>query len=152
MNPSTFKDEPPRPSRLSALLTRGGRPLRFAMAGAINTVFGLTIFPLLLWTFPIFQTRYLIALGISQVTSLCFAFCTYKIGVFKTRTNIISEFGKFSSFYLINYAANWLALPLLVEAAAIRPIIAQLAFSIVLMIGSYFWHSRLTFKSEEGQS
>lgn len=129
-------------------LTRGGeRPLRFVIAGAANTAFGLTIYPLLLWSVPLLRTHYLIALGIAQAISLCFAFATYKLGVFRTRGNVAREFGTFSSFYLVNYAANWLALPLLVEAAGLAPVVAQLGFTAILIVGSYFWHSRLTFRT-----
>ncbi|MGV3480174.1 MAG: GtrA family protein [Sphingobium sp.] len=128
-------------------LTRGGqRPLRFVIAGAANTAFGLAIYPLLLWSVPTLHTHYMIALGIAQAVSLCFAFATYKLGVFRTRGNVAREFGTFSGFYLINYAANWLALPLLVEAGGLPPIIAQLGFTLILIVGSYFWHSRVTFR------
>ena len=131
-------------------MKRAGRPLRFILAGAANTAFGLAIYPLLLWSVPAFHTHYLIALGVAQAVSLCFAFATYKIGVFRTRGNLAREFGTFSSFYLINYAANWAALPLLVELGGIPPIIAQLGFTAVLILGSWFWHSRVTFRSAGG--
>jgi putative flippase GtrA len=132
---------------LREMLTRGGeRPLRFVIAGAANTVFGLAIYPLLLWSVPLLHTHYMIALGIAQAISLCFAFATYKLGVFRTRGNVAREFGTFSSFYLVNYAANWAALPLLVETAGLSPVIAQLGFTAILIVGSYFWHSRLTFR------
>ncbi len=124
----------------------GGRPLRFLVAGAANTAFGLSIYPLLLWSVPAFSTHYMVALGVAQVVSLCFAFATYKLGVFRTRGNIAREFGAFSGFYLFNYAANWAALPLLVELAGIPPVIAQLGFTIVLIATSWFWHSRVTFR------
>jgi putative flippase GtrA len=124
----------------------GGRPLRFLVAGAANTAFGLAIYPLLLWSVPAFATHYMIALGVAQLVSLCFAFATYKLGVFRTRGNIAREFGAFSGFYLFNYAANWAALPLLVELAGIPPVIAQLGFTIVLIATSWFWHSRVTFR------
>jgi len=124
----------------------GGRPLRFLVAGAANTAFGLAIYPLLLWSVPAFATHYMIALGVAQVVSLCFAFATYKLGVFRTRGNIAREFGAFSGFYLFNYAANWAALPLLVELGGIPPVIAQLGFTIVLIATSWFWHSRVTFR------
>lgn len=128
-------------------LARGGRrPLRFLIAGAANTAFGLAIYPLLLWSVPALHTHYMIALGVAQAVSLCFAFTTYKLGVFRTRGNIAREFGTFSGFYLINYAANWLALPLLVEIGGLSPIVAQFGFTLVLIVGSYFWHSRLTFR------
>ncbi|MDP5280760.1 GtrA family protein [Sphingomonas sp. DG1-23] len=128
-------------------MMRGERPLRFMLAGAANTAFGLAIYPLLLWSVPTFHTHYLIALGVAQAISLCFAFATYKIGVFRTRGNVAREFGTFSSFYLFNYAANWAALPLLVELGGIPPIVAQLGFTAVLIVGSWFWHSRVTFRS-----
>jgi putative flippase GtrA len=123
------------------------RPLRFAAAGAANTVFGLAIYPLLLWGVPALRHHYLIALGIAQAVSICFAFTTYKFGVFRTRGNLVSEFGTFASFYLANYAANWAALPLLVELGGVPPVIAQMSFTFALIIGSWFWHSRVTFKT-----
>ena len=121
------------------------RPLRFLAAGAANTAFGLAIYPLLLWSTPLLRTHYLLALGIAQAVSLCFAFATYKIGVFRTHGNLAREFGAFSSFYLFNYAANWAALPLLVELAGVPPVLAQLGFTALLIVGSYFWHSRVSF-------
>lgn len=127
---------------------RGQRPLRFIVAGAINTAFGLAIYPLLLWSMPPLQRDYMLGLGIAQVVSLCFAFATYKLGVFRARGNMVREFGAFSSFYLFNYAANWAVLPLLVELGGVPPVIAQLAFTAALILGSWFWHSRVTFRSE----
>lgn len=127
-------------------LAMPGRPLRFLVAGAVNTAFGLAIYPLLLWSVPFLATHYLAALGIAQALGLCFAFATYKLGVFQTRGNVAREFGAFSSFYLFNYAANWAALPLLVESAGIPPAIAQLGFSAVLIATSWVWHSRVAFR------
>jgi len=132
-------------------LARGGeRPLRFALAGAANTAFGVAVYPLLLWSVPALNTHYLLALGIAQAVSLCFAFATYKLGVFRTRGNLAREFGAFSSFYLLNYAANWAALPLLVELGGAPPVLAQLGFTLLLIAGSWFWHSRITFRPGEG--
>lgn len=122
------------------------RPLRFLIAGGLNTAFGLAFYPLLLWSVPYFRTHYMIALGIAQAVCLCFAFTTYKLGVFRTRGNILREFAAFSGFYLFNYAANWAALPLLVEVGGMSPIVAQLGFTLVLVVGSWFWHNRVTFR------
>ena len=135
--------------RVAAIFARNEKQIRFLIAAGINTAFGLSIYPILLLSFAILNRHYLWALGIAQALSLLFAFAVYKIGVFRTQAGIVGEFGKFASFYLINYAANWIALPLLVEAAGIPPIFAQIAFSLILMLGSWFWHSRITFKSGE---
>ena len=125
------------------------RKLRFLMAGALNTAVGLSFYPFLLWAVPLLRTHYMVALGISQVFCLCFAYLIYKFGVFRTRGDIKREFGAFSGFYLFNYAANWAILPLLVETAHIHPSIVQLGFNSLVIVGSYFWHSRVTFRSAQ---
>lgn len=134
---------------LDRLRGRAGRPLRFVLAGALNTILGIAFYPTLLWTFAPLRQHYLVALGISQAVCLVFAFFTYKLGVFRTRGLIIYEFFRFSSFYLVNYAANWAALPALVEWGRIDPLVAQLGFTVVIVVGSYFWHSRITFKTQD---
>lgn len=128
------------------------RPVRFAVAGGLNTLFGLAIYPLLLFTVPILRDRYMLALVIAQALSLCFAFVTYKLGVFRTRGNLVREFGAFSGYYLLNFLANWLALPVMVEAAHIPPVPAQLFFTLILIIGSWFWHHRITFRLPKGDA
>ena len=131
---------------MTARFLRLGKPLRFLMVGGVNTAFGLSFYPLLLWSVPLFAVHYMIALGIAQAVCLCFAFTTYKLAVFRTRGNVLREFGTFASFYLANYAANWLALPLLVEVGAVPPVIAQTGFTLVVIVGSWFWHNRVTFR------
>ena len=133
--------------RAHSALRRGeGRPLRYLVAAGLNTLFGLSIYPALLWTSAYLKEHYLVGLAIAQALSLCFAFATYKFGVFRTRGQYAREFTAFASFYLINYAANWSALPALFELAGWDPIIAQLFFSLLVMIGSYVWHSKITFR------
>jgi len=123
-----------------------GRPFRYLIAAGMNTAFGLAIYPALLWTFPWLHTHYMVGLLIAQGVSLCFAYASYKLGVFQTRGSYAREITAFVSFYGVNYAANWIALPALVELGHIPPIIAQLMFSVVIMITSYFWHSKVTFR------
>lgn len=131
---------------VTARFLRLGKPLRFLMVGGVNTAFGLGFYPLLLWSVPLFAVHYMVALAIAQAVCLCFAFTTYKLAVFRTRGNVLREFGTFASFYLANYAANWLALPLLVEVGAVPPVIAQTGFTLVVIVGSWFWHNRVTFR------
>ena len=66
--------------------------------------------------------------------------------MFQTRGGYAREITAFVSFYGVNYAANWIALPAMVEVAHIPPIIAQLMFSAVIIVTSYFWHSKVTFR------
>jgi putative flippase GtrA len=135
-------------ARVRATIDR--RSFRFLIAGGLNTAVGLSFYPLLLWAVPVLRVHYMVALGISQVACLCFAYATYKLGVFRTQGNVAREFGAFSGFYLFNYAANWAILPLLVETAHIHPSLVQLGFNLLVVIGSYFWHSRVTFRATGG--
>ena len=123
-----------------------GRPLRFLVVGGINTLFGLAFYPALQWTFPPLVRHYMIALLIAQIVSLLFAFLLHKLFVFRTRGNVVAEFVTFCSFYLAIYAINWAALPLLVEVVGLAPWLAQFGFVVATVIGSWFFHSRLTFR------
>ena len=87
------------------------------------------------------------ALPIAQAISLIFAYALQKTFVFRTRGNLAAEFARFSSFYLGIYAVNWVALPLLVEVAGLRPSGAQVGFALVTVVGSYFFHTKLTFRA-----
>lgn len=133
----------------AAKLSPTGKPLRYLVAAGMNTAFGLAIYPLLLWTVPLLQHHYMVGLLIAQAMSLCFAYANYKIGVFQTRGRYAREITAFTSFYLMNYVANWAALPALVELGKLSPIVAQLLFSLLIVVGSYFWHSRVTFKDAQ---
>lgn len=133
--------------RVLARLRRGERPVRYLLAGVANTAFGLALFPALLWASPWFSRNYMVALVVSQVICVVFAFSTYKMGVFRTRTNILREFAYFSSFYYAVFGTNLIALPLLVHGLGLRPIPAQLSFGLATLIGSYFWHRAVTFRS-----
>lgn len=124
----------------------GRRPFRYLVAAGFNTAFGLAIYPALLWVFPWLRVHYMVGLLIAQAVSLAFAYSSYKLGVFQTRGGYARELTAFLSFYGVNYAANWIALPALVEFAHLSPIIAQLMFSALIMITSYFWHSKVTFR------
>ncbi len=126
-------------------LATGDRPLRFLVAGGVNTVFGLAIYPLLLWSNEWLDEHYMIALLIAQALSVVFAFTTYRFGVFRSKGDMARQFGTFTSYYVFNYLANWVTLPLLVEFGEIEPWLAQLGLTILLIIGSYFWHSNVTF-------
>lgn len=123
----------------------GQRSLRFVLAAAANTAVGLTVFPVMILVSPFLRVHYMIALVVTQAVCLAFAFATYKLGVFRSRGDLVGEFVRFSSFYMVNYAVNWVALPVLVEIVGIKPLFAQLGFALIAMAGSYFWHSRVTF-------
>ena len=130
-------------------LRRHETKARFLVAGGMNTVFGLAIFPILMWTLGPLGVHYMAVLVICQIPSITFAYCTQKILVFRTKGNYLSEFRKFCLFYLYNFLINLAALPFLVEIVRVNPIVAQISYSLVVIVTSYFWHSRITFKTRE---
>ncbi len=121
--------------------------LRFLFAGGLNTLFGLAIFPVLIWLLAPLSLHYLVVLTVAQIMGVMFAFLTNKLLVFRTRGRHGSELGKFVTFYVFGFAVNLIALPILVEFAHIPPVWAQLLFVTAFIITSYFWHSRITFQS-----
>jgi putative flippase GtrA len=131
---------------------RGARLFRFLVAGAVNTALGLAIYPLLYWLIPPLRIHYMLALAISQIFCVLFAYVNYKVAVFRTRGNIVREFSIFSTFYLVILATNWLALPVLVELGHVSPLVGQLAFMLPVVVGSYLWHSRVTFVAAESDN
>lgn len=121
--------------------------LRFLFAGALNTVIGLAIYPILyILTTPL-KLHYLLILTFSQLICVTFSFMTNKFLVFRTSGNYLKEFWKFLTFHLFYFLANLAALPTLVELVGINPMWAQTLFAVLIMVSSYFWHSRFTFIS-----
>jgi len=91
---------------------------------------------------------YLIVLTVSQIVCVTFAFLTNKFLVFRTKGNYGTEFMKFITFHLSYFLVNLAALPVLVVFFGINPIIAQTSFAVMVIVSSYFWHSRITFSSK----
>lgn len=137
-------------ARLRDRLTRHERPVRFLVAGAVNTCVGVALFPLLAWSSDWLHRHYMLTLLLSQLACIALAFVTYRVALRGDRTSA-RQMGVFGSFYLVQYCANLAALPLLVEVAGLNPVAAQLAFIVALVIGSYLWHSRLTFPQQRTQ-
>lgn len=125
--------------------------LKFVRAGILNTIFGLAIYPALLLVFDELKHHFMIGLIIAQIFSICFAFTIYKLTVFKNKSGVFHEFLRFVPFYFFNYAINWAVLPVLVNIVLINPIIAQSGFSLFVIVSSFFWHSRVTFKGDYGK-
>jgi putative flippase GtrA len=121
--------------------------LRFLISGGINVVAGLAVFPALVWLSPFLEANYILALCVAQVICVMFAYLNYKTLVFRTRGNYLSEFAKFSSFYVSSFGINLVALPFLVEVIGLPLVPAQIGFMLVMTVGSYFWHARVTFRN-----
>lgn len=123
--------------------------IRFLIAGAFNTTMGLALFPAIYFLAAPMKLHYLLILTISQVLCISFAFLTSKFLVFQTSGNYLRETGKFLTFHLTYFMVNLAALPALVEFVGMNPVLAQTLFAVLVIVTSYFWHSRITFSSSK---
>jgi putative flippase GtrA len=128
------------------LVSRHEKKLRFLIAGGINTLIGLSVYPALYFLTSPLGAGYIQVLLWAQIICITFSFVTNKYFVFKTKGNIKKEYAKFFAFYAIYFAINLIFLPIMVEGLGISPIIAQTIFSIAIVISSYFWHNFITFR------
>lgn len=119
--------------------------VRFILAGFLNTAIGLGTFPVLYYLLEAHKLHYLVVLTISQALCITFAYITNKFLVFKTKGNYFSEYVKFITFHLSYFVVNLVVLPVMVNGFNFNPVIAQSFFAIMVIISSYFWHSRITF-------
>ncbi len=133
---------------LRTLLDKHHVKVRFFLAGGLNTLVGLGVFPFLYLTLADNHLHYMVILCISQVICISFAYLTNKLLVFRTKGNYLVEFSKFVTFHLSYFVANLLALPLMVASFDVNPVMAQSIFAAAVIASSYFWHSRITFSAD----
>jgi len=127
------------------LIRRHETKVRFLLAGALNTVFGLAAYPTFFFLLAPLKLPYMVVLGITQVICVAFSYLTNKFLVFRTAGNYLRESGKFVLFHLSYFLVNLVALPLLVEIVGMSPVWGQTLFAVAVIITSYFWHSNITF-------
>lgn len=127
-------------------LARQSKKIRFLIAGGVNTMVGLSVYPLLYLLLEPMGLSYLDVLIISQLICITFSFVSNKYFVFKTQGNLHAEYTKFFVFHAFYFLLNLICLPALVEVFEMNPIIAQTMFSVFIIVTSYFWHNLVTFK------
>jgi len=128
------------------LVGRHEKKVRFLIVGGVNTMVGLSVYPILFILLKPIGFGYMEVLFLAQVICITFSFISNKYFVFKTKGNIKKEYVKFFMFYGFYLALNVICLPVMVEMIKITPIIAQTLFSIAIIVSSYFWHNFITFK------
>ena len=133
-----------------SIIRRHQTKVRFLLAGALNTAIGLAAYPALYFFMAPLKFHYLTILTFSQVACIAFSFLTNKFLVFRTSGKYLRESGKFIIFHLFYFLINLAALPALVELAGMKPVWAQTLFAVLVIVTSYFWHSRITFLSSKG--
>lgn len=121
--------------------------LRYLLVGGWNTFFGyLTGVGIFL---KLGQHLHIVLIAIIvNVISITMSFVTYKILVFKTRGQWLSEYLKCYLVYGVNALLGIFSLWLFVDQFAVNIWIAQAAIIPLTVIFSYFLHARFTFKRQ----
>ena len=130
-------------------LTKKNLKIRFVLVGFVNTFVGLGIFPALFFGLDFLEFHYLTILTLSQIISVTWAFITNKYLVFRTKGNLEREYGKFVVFHAGIYILNLIALPFFVEVMSFHVVWSQFCFAFIVIVTSYFWHSRITFVTHD---
>jgi putative flippase GtrA len=121
--------------------------IRFLAVGATNTIVGYALFAVFnQFVFASVALGYLLSLIVSYALAIVLAFFLYRRFVFLVRGNLLVDFLRFVSVYLVSIGINFLALPLLVEVVHVPPLLAQAAILIVTTLVSFFGHRYFSFR------
>jgi putative flippase GtrA len=148
-------DSPGRAPRRSPLalarhLVRDQR-IRFVLIGGINTVVGYALFVIVHLTLGRFIGD-LLTLYMSYIPATIIAFVLHRHFTYRvTGTgNVVIDFFRFQSVYVVSLIINSVALVLLVQVAKLPTLVAQALIVIVTTLVSYFGHKFFSFRRPGG--
>ena len=140
----------PRSGLIGGLL--GDERVRFILVGGFNTAFGYGLFVLFeLLLGP--RVSYFVSLYGSFIIATVVAFFLHRNVTYRVRGtgNVLIDFLRFMSVYLLSLGINSIALPLLVEVFGVRVLPAQALIVIVTTLVSYFGHKFFSFRRAPGK-
>jgi putative flippase GtrA len=131
--------------RLIALLA--DERVRFVIVGGVNTVLGYGLFAAF-WLTLGAHIGYLGSLYASYAVAIVAAFTLHRRFTFRVHGtgSVVVDFLRFAGVHVVSLAINTVALPLLVEAGGLYPLVAQAIVVVVTTIVSYFGHKLFSFR------
>ena len=115
--------------------------LRFLIAGALNTAFGLIVYSLFILTFA----KPWLALLLGMIVNILFNFLT--VGGYAFRNLAVRKFPRFLMSYMMIYIVNLSGLHFLKNWID-KPILAQVVLTLPMAFLSYAVLSRVVFFSK----
>lgn len=94
---------------------------RFVLVGMLNTVFGYSVYAILIF----FKAQYLVALLVATVAGVVFNYFSFGRMVFNNHSDWFI-FGKFVTAYSVIYGVNALVLRVLTENLLMNPYVGQI--------------------------
>ena len=123
----------------------GDERLRFLLVGGLNTAVGYGLFALVQWSVGRWIS-YFASLLIAHLCASLLAFVLYRRFVFRVSGNVVVDFLRFQTVYLIPLAANLVVLPILVAGLGWNVYLAQASIVIVTTIVSFLGHKYFSFR------
>jgi putative flippase GtrA len=141
--PPSSSSSPPR----GALRPLDDEKVRFLLAGGWNTAFGYGVFTVLVLLFS-YVMHYTLLLVIAYVVATLNAFVIYRRFVFRVRGDWVRDLIRFVGVYVVSLVLNLVALPVLVEVAGFRVLVAQAVAVCVTGVVSFVAHKRFSFRRQ----
>ncbi|WP_221583770.1 GtrA family protein [Microbacterium sp. G2-8] len=129
------------------------RRFAFLVVGGINTGVGFVWFILFSELFdavwPDATWAEFAVITCAQITSSLSAFFLYRHLVFRVRGHLLLDFVRFQLVYVVIFPLNLVVVPALTLGLDWNRIVAQLMFTVVYVVISWFGHSRFSFRRKK---
>jgi len=119
--------------------------LRFLVVGAFNTLLGFGAFVLIQFLIGKWIGEVLVLL-LAHLSASSIAFVTHRRITFRVSGNLLIDFVRFQSVYIVPIGINLVVLPLLVRVAGMNVYLAQGLITIATVVVSYFGHKYFSFR------
>lgn len=119
--------------------------LRFVVVGGFNTVLGFGAFALIQFLIGAWVGEVLV-LVLAHISVSSIAFILHRRITFRVDGNVVIDFLRFQSVYIIPIGINLVILPLLVRLAGMNVYLAQGIITVVTVVVSYFGHKYFSFR------
>jgi putative flippase GtrA len=136
-----------RQLRTRSLALLADERVRFVLVGGVNTLLGYGLFAAF-WLSAGDGIGYLGSLYASYAVAIVAAFALHRRFTFRVHGtgSVIVDFLRFASVHVVSLVINTAALPLLVEAGGLYPLLAQAIVVVVTTLVSYFGHKLFSFR------
>jgi len=126
--------------------------VRFLIVGGFNTVMGFVVFVAIDMTLGRWVTAEvsrvvssIVTLVVAHLIAAVVAFILYRRFVFRVSGNVVIDFLRFESVYLVPLTVNLVVLPSVV-ALGVSAILAQGVILVVMTVVSYVGHRYFSFR------
>jgi putative flippase GtrA len=125
--------------------------IRFALVGGVNTILGISLFPILYWLVG-GRININIILTISYVLCTLSAFTMHKYVTFGSSGRATGDGLRFIAVTGILWALNVVLLNSILAVSNVHPVIVQTIIAVSLQLGNYVVLKRFVFTSKHATS